>query len=97
MTEPALDREVALTPPLGRGQQIIPRPPVWSLGPKAPWPAGTTPSLPDVLRSVSDVSRPLLPAFSDALHSAVLVLLTDAGEGPGGESRAAGSRARDGR
>ena len=68
--------------PVGRGRQIIPRPPVWTLGPDPVWQVGAGPTLAEVLRSVPDVSRPLLPAFSDALHSAVLVLLTDVGHGP---------------
>src|SRR5262245_52476109 len=72
----------APTVPVSRGQQIIPRPPVWKLGPLAPWPTGAAPSLDDVLRAVPNVVRPMLPAFPDSLHSAVLVLLTDAGDGP---------------
>jgi len=68
--------------PVARGQQIIPRPPVWSLGPRPTWPIGAAPSLADVLASVPSASRPLLPSFSDALHSAVLVLLTEVGDGP---------------
>ncbi len=38
--------------------------------------------LAQVLGAVPNVSRPLLPDFEDALHSAVLVLLTDVGSGP---------------
>lgn len=68
--------------PVGRGRQIIPRPPVWSLGPEAPWPPGTSPTLEQVLDSVPATSKPLLPNFADARHSAVLVLLTDVGGGP---------------
>jgi 8-oxo-dGTP pyrophosphatase MutT (NUDIX family) len=68
--------------PVGRGQQIIPRPPIWSLGPAAPWRVGAAPTLAQVLRVVPDVTRPLLPAFADSRHSAVLVLLTDVGGGP---------------
>jgi 8-oxo-dGTP pyrophosphatase MutT (NUDIX family) len=68
--------------PVGRGQQIIPRPPIWSLGPAAPWRVGAAPTLAQVLRVVPDVTRPLLPAFGDSRHSAVLVLLTDVGGGP---------------
>jgi peroxisomal coenzyme A diphosphatase NUDT7 len=78
-----LDAEANTTPaPVGRGQQIIPRPPIWSLGPVAPWRAGAAPTLTQVLRVVPDVSRALLPAYADSRHSAVLVLLTDVGEGP---------------
>lgn len=78
-----LDADSHTTPaPVGRGQQIIPRPPIWSLGPAAPWRAGAAPTLVQVLRVVPDVSRPLLPAYGDSRHSAVLVLLTDVGEGP---------------
>ena len=68
--------------PVGRGQQIIPRPPVWTLGPDAPWPVGAAPTLAQVLHVVPNATRPLLPAFSDSRHSAVLVLLTDVGDGP---------------
>ena len=68
--------------PVGRGQQIIPRPPVWAFGPTAPWPVGAAPTLAQVLRVVPDVTRSLLPAFGDSRHSAVLVLLTDVGDGP---------------
>ena len=78
-----LDADSHTTPaPVGRGQQIIPRPPIWSLGPAAPWRAGAAPTLVQVLRVVPDVSRPLLLAYGDSRHSAVLVLLTDVGEGP---------------
>ena len=78
-----LDAEAHITPtPVGRGQQIIPRPPIWSLGPAAPWRSGAGPTLTQVLRVVPDVSRPLLPAYGDSRHSAVLVLLTDVGDGP---------------
>src|SRR6478609_8333051 len=82
MIEPESGVRSAPAVPVGRGRQIIPRPPVWTFGPDPVWPAGAAPTLAEVLRSVPDVSRPLLPAFSDALHSAVLVLLTDVGEGP---------------
>ncbi len=68
--------------PVGWGRQINPRPPVWSVGPGPAWPIGAAPSLPDVLASVPSKSRPLLPSFTDARHSAVLVLLTDVGDGP---------------
>jgi 8-oxo-dGTP pyrophosphatase MutT (NUDIX family) len=68
--------------PVGRGQQIIPRPPGWAFGPAAPWPVGGAPTLVQVLHVVPDVTRPLLPAFGDSQHSAVLVLLTDVGDGP---------------
>ena len=82
MIEPESGVRSAPAVPVGRGRQIIPRPPVWTFGPDPVWPLGAAPTLAEVLRSVPDVSRPLLPAFSDALHSAVLVLLTDVGEGP---------------
>jgi 8-oxo-dGTP pyrophosphatase MutT (NUDIX family) len=68
--------------PVGRGQQIIPRPPVWSLGPEPPWPTGARPSMTQLLGAAPNVVRPLLPAFHDSRHSAVLVLLTDSGDGP---------------
>lgn len=75
---------IPLSPPVpvSRGSQIIPRPPVWSLGPEAPWPAGASPTLGQVLAAVPNTIKPLLPAFSDSRHSAVLVVLTDVGDGP---------------
>jgi 8-oxo-dGTP pyrophosphatase MutT (NUDIX family) len=68
--------------PVGRGPQIIPRPPVWSLGPSAPWTAGATMTLAQVLRAVPDVVSPVHAIPGDSRPSAVLVLLTDAGNGP---------------
>jgi 8-oxo-dGTP pyrophosphatase MutT (NUDIX family) len=68
--------------PIGRGAQIIPRPPVWRFGPPPPWELGVAPTLSQLIAAVPDVTRPLLPAFADARHSAVLVLLHDSGEGP---------------
>ena len=81
MAELEARSEVA-SAPVGRGQQIIPRPPVWALGPDAPWPVGAAPTLAQVLHVVPNVTRPLLPAFSDSRYSAVMVLLTDVGDGP---------------
>src|SRR5262245_3527795 len=81
MAEPEAQPGVP-TVPVSRGQQIIPRPPVWKLGPRAPWPTDAAPTLHDVLHAVPNVVRPMLPAFPDSLHSAVLVLLTDVGDGP---------------
>jgi 8-oxo-dGTP pyrophosphatase MutT (NUDIX family) len=81
MAEPEGTSEIAKVP-VGRGQQIIPRPPVWSLGPAAPWAVGAEPTLASVLHVVPDVVRPLLPGFGDSRPSAVLVLLTDVGNGP---------------
>jgi len=72
-----------VTPPRRRGgQQIIPRPPEWTAGPDAPWPASASPSLDAVLANLPRSAAALLPAFPNARHSAVLVLLTDAGHGP---------------
>jgi 8-oxo-dGTP pyrophosphatase MutT (NUDIX family) len=68
--------------PVGRGQQIIPRPPIWSLGPPPPWPAGGLLTLSQVLHAVPDVVTPVHPPTGAARPSAVLVLLTDAGDGP---------------
>ena len=68
--------------PVGRGPQIIPRPPIWSLGPRAPWTVGAEPTLADVLRAVPDVVRPVQAGESPSRPAAVLVLLTDVGEGP---------------
>jgi 8-oxo-dGTP pyrophosphatase MutT (NUDIX family) len=81
MAEPNARTEVPPVP-VGRGQQIIPRPPVWSLGPAAPWPVGLEPTLAQVLHADPNVTRQLLPAFADSRHSAVLVAFTDVGEGP---------------
>lgn len=64
------------------GQQIIPRPQVWSAGPDAPWPPGVRPALDDVLSVVPGHDGPLLPVFPEARHSAVLVLLHDGDDGP---------------
>src|SRR3954468_11348001 len=74
----------AQTPPapVGRGPQIIPRPPIWSLGPDAPWRPGAAPTLAEVLRAVPEVVRPIEPSEGDARPAAVLVLLTDVGDGP---------------
>lgn len=68
--------------PVGRGRQVIPRPPVWAIGPAAPWPVAAAPTLAQVLQAVPNVTRALLPAYGDSRHSAVLVLLTDVGVGP---------------
>ena len=67
--------------PVGRGSQIIPRPPVWSLGPVAPWPLGAEPTLAGVLRGVPDTVTPV-PPLTESRPSSVLVLLTDVGDGP---------------
>jgi 8-oxo-dGTP pyrophosphatase MutT (NUDIX family) len=64
------------------GRQIIPRPEGWSPGPPAPWTSGASPSLAELLATIPATTRPLLPSFPQARHSAVLVLLTDAGDGP---------------
>lgn len=69
-------------PPRRGGRQIIPRPPVWSPGPEAPWPAGARPRYDDVLAVVPAVDEPVLPAFPGARHSAVLVLVHDGEDGP---------------
>ena len=68
--------------PVGRGPQIIPRPPIWSLGPDAPWTVGAEPTLADVLAAVPDVVHPVEPVDSPSRPAAVLVLLTDVGDGP---------------
>jgi len=68
--------------PVGRGQQIIPRPPVWSLGPSAPWTPGAELTLAQVLGAVPDVVSPVQPVSGESRPSAVLVLLTDVGDGP---------------
>lgn len=69
-------------PPRRGGQQIIPRPPVWSSGPAAPWPTGAHPRYDDVVSVVPATEEPVLPAFPEARHAAVLVLLHDASDGP---------------
>ena len=81
MPEPGAGSEVPPVP-IGRGQQVIPRPPVWSLGPAPLWAVDAAPTLAQVLNAVPQVTRPLLPAFRDSRHSAVLVVLTDVGAGP---------------
>ena len=64
------------------GRQIIPRPHDWSPGPGAPWEPGIAASFDDVLAAVPDHEGALLPAFPEARHSAVLVLLHDGDAGP---------------
>ena len=81
MADPQTGAEIPAAP-IGRGPQIIPRPPIWSLGPGAPWPAGAEPTLAEVLRAVPDVIGPIATGEGDARPSAVLVVLTDVGEGP---------------
>lgn len=78
----AVAGELSAPPPRRGGQQIIPRPPVWSPGTSAPWPPGARPTLDEVLAVVPDHDGPLLPVFPEARHSAVLVLLHDGGDGP---------------
>ena len=51
-------------------------------GPEAPWPAGSSPSLDDFVRAVPEQEGPLLPAFSGARASAVLIALADGPRGP---------------
>lgn len=64
------------------GRQIVPRPERWEPGPPPPFRLGATPSLSDVVAAVPPADGPMLPAFPDARHSAVLIVLSDAGEGP---------------
>jgi 8-oxo-dGTP pyrophosphatase MutT (NUDIX family) len=63
------------------GRQIVPRPEQWEPGPPPPFPTGFVPALHDVLAAVPAVDGPMLPAFPNARHSAVLIVLTDVGEG----------------
>jgi predicted amidohydrolase YtcJ len=81
MPDAAPDAELPPVP-VGRGQQIIPRPPVWSLGPSAPWAAGAALTLAQVLGAVPDVVSPVQPVSGESRPSAVLVVLTDVGDGP---------------
>lgn len=60
----------------------MPRPDEWEPGPGPPFVIGAVPSLRDVLASVPAVDGPMLPAFPNARHSAVLVVLTDGADGP---------------
>lgn len=64
------------------GEQIIPRPRGWSVGPPPPWEPGASPELEQVLGAVPDHDRPLRPAFEGARHSAVLLTLADGPDGP---------------
>ena len=67
------------------GRQLIPRPEAWRLGGRAPWHGQTDRpvSLDAILASVRARSaREIAPAFPDARHSAVLVLLHDGEHGP---------------
>ena len=64
------------------GRQNVPRPDRWEPGPPAPFRLGAVPSLADVVAAVPPADGPMLPAFPDARHSAVLILLSDGGAGP---------------
>ncbi len=64
------------------GRQIVPRPDRWAPGPPAPWEAGVSPSLDDVVTAVPAAERPVLPSFPNARHSAVLVTLAEGATGP---------------
>ncbi len=64
------------------GDQIVPRPEGWHPGPPAPWASGAAPSLAEVLAVVPEFDQPLVPAFTEARHSAVLLTLTDGPAGP---------------
>jgi 8-oxo-dGTP pyrophosphatase MutT (NUDIX family) len=73
-----------VTEPARRGgQQIIPRPSVWSHGPAAPWPdAPPALTLEVVLAAVPPSQPPGIPTFPSAKASAVLVVLADGDRGP---------------
>ncbi len=60
----------------------MPRPPNWTDGPGPPWNPGATATFDQLLGAVPDRDGPLLPAFPEARHSAVLVLLHDGDAGP---------------
>ena len=64
------------------GRQIIPRPDAWTPGPSAAWPIGANPPLENVLSAVPEHAGPLLPAFPNARHSAVLIVLAPGPNGP---------------
>ncbi len=64
------------------GRQIVPRPERWEPGPPPPFVLGSAPTLADVLAAVPPADGPLLPAFPNARHSAVLIVLADGGHGP---------------
>lgn len=64
------------------GAQIVPRPHNWEPGPPPPWRAGAVADLDAYLAAVPEHDGPLLPAFPEARHSAVLVTLTDGPAGP---------------
>jgi 8-oxo-dGTP pyrophosphatase MutT (NUDIX family) len=64
------------------GDQVIPRPASWLLGPPGPWASGWVPTVDALIANLRPHAHPLLPSFPDARHSAVLVVLTDAGTGP---------------
>jgi 8-oxo-dGTP pyrophosphatase MutT (NUDIX family) len=71
------------TPRTG-GDQRIPRPPAWRLGPPAGWAAHTALTATDAAESVRSAALdqlPLTPTFPDARPSAVLIALLD---GPNG-------------
>ena len=64
------------------GNQVVPRPDGWEPGPPAPWEPGATVSLDGILAVVPERDAPLLPAFPQARHSAVLLALADGPDGP---------------
>ena len=64
------------------GDQVVPRPPGWRIGPTAPWSLGDRVDLATARAAIPAVDEPLVPAFSGAIPSAVLVLLAPGPEGP---------------
>ena len=64
------------------GRQIVPRPDQWEPGPPPPFVVGAAPTLAEVLAAVPSADGPMLPAFPNARHSAVLIVLTDGPDGP---------------
>ncbi len=64
------------------GRQIVPRPEQWEPGPPPPFLLGAAPTLGEVLAVVPPAEGPLLPAFPNARHSAVLIVLADGHDGP---------------
>ncbi len=63
------------------GRQLVPRPAAWEPGPGAPFASGAAPSLDALLGRVSPRTHPFVPAFPNARHSAVLVVLAPSDRG----------------
>lgn len=71
-----------MSPPVGRGAQVIPRPAEWRPGPPPPWPDPLPVRADELAAAAPPAGRPIAPAFPDARASAVLIALADGDRGP---------------